>query len=329
MTSLRRQRNVKIVATLGPASDSYEMIRAAVRGRRRRVPAEHEPRHPRRHRAAPRADPAGRGGVRAADRHPRRPAGPEAALRNLRRRAGHAGRGGDASASTSTRPRATPRRVCLPHPEIFQALEVGSTLLVNDGKIRLKVTERSPEHALTEVVVGGEISNRKGVNVPDVVLPLAALSAKDRSDLEFACELGVDWLALSFVQRADRRLRGARARRRPRRDPVEDREAGGGQRLRRDPRGLGRDHGGARRPRRRAAGASGAADPEAADAGLPRRRQAGDRRDADAGEHDHRAGADPRRGLRRRHRDLRGRRRGDAVGRVRRGRLPGRGGRPR
>ena len=93
-------------------------------------------------------------------------------------------------------------RVCLPHPEIFAALEVGSTLLVNDGKIRLKVIERSPEHALTEVVVGGEISNRKGVNVPDVVLPLAALSPKDRKDLEFVCGLGVDWLALSFVQRA-------------------------------------------------------------------------------------------------------------------------------
>ena len=93
-------------------------------------------------------------------------------------------------------------RVCLPHPEIFQALQVGSTVLVNDGKIRVRVTERSPEHAMTEVVVGGEISNRKGVNVPDVVLPLAALSEKDRKDLEFACSLGVDWLALSFVQRA-------------------------------------------------------------------------------------------------------------------------------
>ena len=95
----------------------------------------------------------------------------------------------------------------------------GSTLLVNDGKIRLKVTECSPKHALTEVIVGGEISNRKGVNVPDVVLPLAALSEKDKKDLEFACELGVDWLALSFVQRAERRVRGARARRRPGGDP--------------------------------------------------------------------------------------------------------------
>ncbi len=94
-------------------------------------------------------------------------------------------------------------RVCLPHPEIFAALKVGSTLLVNDGRIKLEVIECSNEHADTVVVVGGEISNRKGVNVPDVVLPLAALSEKDLSDLEFVCDLGVDWLALSFVQRAE------------------------------------------------------------------------------------------------------------------------------
>jgi len=75
-------------------------------------------------------------------------------------------------------------------------------LLVNDGKIRLKVKDCGRDFANCEVTVGGVISNRKGVNVPDVVLPLAALSEKDRKDLEFVCELGVDWLALSFVQRA-------------------------------------------------------------------------------------------------------------------------------
>ena len=93
-------------------------------------------------------------------------------------------------------------RVCLPHPEIFNALEPGATLLVNDGKIRLRVEECGTDFAETTVVVGGTISDRKGVNVPDVVLPVAALSEKDRDDLEFACGLGVDWLALSFVQRA-------------------------------------------------------------------------------------------------------------------------------
>ena len=94
-------------------------------------------------------------------------------------------------------------RVCLPHPEIFSALEPGATLLVNDGKIRLKVSECDNTMAACEVVVGGRISNNKGVNVPDVVLPLAALSEKDRRDLEFVLGLGVDWLALSFVQRPE------------------------------------------------------------------------------------------------------------------------------
>ncbi|MEM1375387.1 MAG: pyruvate kinase, partial [Pseudomonadota bacterium] len=94
-------------------------------------------------------------------------------------------------------------RVQLPHPEIFQALQTGATLLVNDGKIKLKVRSCGPDFADCVVVNGGTISNRKGVNVPDVVLPVKALSPKDRADLEFVCELGVDWLALSFVQRPE------------------------------------------------------------------------------------------------------------------------------
>jgi pyruvate kinase len=92
-------------------------------------------------------------------------------------------------------------RVCLPHPEIFEALEPGATLLVNDGKIAMRVETCGADFANCIVTTGGTISNRKGVNVPDVVLPLAALSEKDKKDLEFACEMGVDWLALSFVQR--------------------------------------------------------------------------------------------------------------------------------
>ncbi len=91
-------------------------------------------------------------------------------------------------------------RVCLPHPEIFQAIKAGSTLLVNDGKVKLRVEDSTAEFATCTVMEGGEISNHKGVNVPDAILPMAALSRKDRSDLEFACQLGIDWLALSFVQ---------------------------------------------------------------------------------------------------------------------------------
>ena len=92
-------------------------------------------------------------------------------------------------------------RVCLPHKEIFDCLEVGSVILVDDGKIRLEVVSCGSDYAETKVVVGGRISDKKGVNIPDVVLPVGALSKKDKLDLEFVCTLGVDWLALSFVQR--------------------------------------------------------------------------------------------------------------------------------
>lgn len=94
-------------------------------------------------------------------------------------------------------------RAPLPHPEILQALEAGTDLLLDDGKLRLRVTKADPTYAETEVVTGGPLSERKGVNVPNVVLPLSALTAKDRSDLEYALHMGADWIALSFVQTPD------------------------------------------------------------------------------------------------------------------------------
>jgi pyruvate kinase len=94
-------------------------------------------------------------------------------------------------------------RVGMPHREILEVLTPGQDLLLDDGKIRLRVEAASPEFAETRVVIGGPLSNRKGVNVPQAILPLAALTEKDRRDLAFALELGVDWIALSFVQRAD------------------------------------------------------------------------------------------------------------------------------
>ena len=92
-------------------------------------------------------------------------------------------------------------RVNLPHPEIFAALEVGTNLLLDDGKLRLRVDSFGPDHANTTVVVGGPLSDRKGVNVPDVLLPISPLTPKDLDDLKFGLSLGVDWVALSFVQR--------------------------------------------------------------------------------------------------------------------------------
>jgi pyruvate kinase len=94
-------------------------------------------------------------------------------------------------------------RVSLPHPEIFAALAEGAELLIDDGRLRLKVTRLGEDFADTVVVNGGKLSDRKGVNVPGVVLPLSALTEKDRRDLEFGLGLGVDWIALSFVQRAE------------------------------------------------------------------------------------------------------------------------------
>ena len=107
-------------------------------------------------------------------------------------------------------------RACLPHPEIFAALEADSDLLVNDGKIRLRVTDCGKDFAETVVVIGGEISNHKGVNVPGVVLPISSLTEKDRKDMQFGLDHGVDWCALSFIQRPEdlaeaRRLIAGRA----------------------------------------------------------------------------------------------------------------------
>jgi pyruvate kinase len=94
-------------------------------------------------------------------------------------------------------------RAGLPHPEIFAVLEPGAELLLDDGRLRLVVERCGGDFAETRVAVGGRLSANKGVNVPDVVLPLSALTAKDRHDLALALDLGADWIALSFVQRPE------------------------------------------------------------------------------------------------------------------------------
>ncbi len=199
---MRRTRNVKIVATLGPASSSYEMIRALheagtdvfrlnmSHGSHDDIAARHKV-------------------IRDVENDVGRPIGILADLQGPKLRVGPFANGSEEleegqpfRLDLEDKP-GDAKRVQLPHREIFEALEVGATLLVNDGKIRLRVEEHGPEFANCKVTVGGTISDRKGVNVPDVVLPLAALSEKDKVDLEFACELGVDWLALSFVQRPE------------------------------------------------------------------------------------------------------------------------------
>jgi len=110
----------------------------------------------------------------------------------------------------------TSKRAELPHREIFGGVEKGTRLLLDDGKLVQRVVSATPDRIETRVEVGGRLSNNKGVNVPDVVLPLAALTDKDRADLAFALDQHVDWIALSFVQRPEdvaeaRRLIAGRA----------------------------------------------------------------------------------------------------------------------
>jgi pyruvate kinase len=197
---MRRNRNVKIVATLGPASSTYETIRALHEAgadvfRLNMSHGGHEE-IAERHRL-----------IRQVEKDLNSPIAILADLQGPKLRVGVFANGSEelvpgAPFRLDLDPaEGDATRVQLPHKEIFDALEPGASLLVNDGKIRLKVNDCGGTFANCEVVVGGTISNRKGVNVPDVVLPLAALSEKDRRDLEFVCELGVDWLALSFVQR--------------------------------------------------------------------------------------------------------------------------------
>ncbi len=199
---MRRLRNVKIVATLGPASDTYEMVRALFEAgadvfRLNMSHGGHEE-IARRHAT-----------VRKVEADCGRPIAILADLQGPKLRVGVFANDAEelvAGAAFRMDLDAAPgdvTRVNLPHREIFAALVPGASLLVNDGKIRLKVEACGPDFANCTVVVGGTISNRKGVNVPDVVLPVAALSDKDRRDLEFVCQLGVDWLALSFVQRPE------------------------------------------------------------------------------------------------------------------------------
>ncbi|WP_428483500.1 pyruvate kinase [Rhodopila sp.] len=95
------------------------------------------------------------------------------------------------------------QRVNLPHPEIIEAASIGCSLLLDDGKLRLRVLHKRGDALETEVVVGGPLSDRKGVNVPDVVLPIPALTVKDRADLEFAVSHGANYIGLSFVQRPE------------------------------------------------------------------------------------------------------------------------------
>ena len=212
---LRRRRRTKIVATLGPASSTPEMLGRLFRGgadvfRLNFSHGTHE-------------DHAARiATIRALEAEAGRPIGILADVQGPKLRVGRfqAGRaalqtGHGFRLDLSPVP-GDARRVQLPHPEIMAAAAIGTTLLLDDGKLRLRVTHKRDDHLECEVVVGGPLSDRKGVNVPDVVLPIPALTEKDHADLRFALQHGVDYVGLSFVQRAEdvaeaRNIAGGRA----------------------------------------------------------------------------------------------------------------------
>jgi pyruvate kinase len=210
-----RSRKMRILATLGPASNSAEMIRklAEAGADAFRINMSHGT-HDDHLRMIE--------SIRALEKELDRPTTIVADLQGPKLRVGKFGgdkttlKKGQTFILDRNEAPGDSKRVNLPHGEIFEAVGPGTRLLVDDGKLVLRVGETSRDRIETMVEVGGSISNNKGLNVPDVVLPLAPLTAKDRSDLSFVLDHHVDWVALSFVQRPEdvaeaKRLIGGRA----------------------------------------------------------------------------------------------------------------------
>ena len=197
-----RGRKVKILATVGPASRDPDMLRRLFRAgadafRVNLSHGDHET-----HAATIRA-------IRALEKEFNRPIAVLCDLQGPKLRVGTFVEGqaviphGNPFTLDRDPAPGDATRVQLPHPELFEVLKVGQRLLVNDGKIRLRVTEATPDRIACVAEVGGVISDRKGVNVPDAEVPIPALTEKDRHDLAFALDNGADWIGLSFVQRPE------------------------------------------------------------------------------------------------------------------------------
>ena len=199
---MKRARRARIVATLGPATSGEAAIRALFEAGADvfRLNFSH----------GSQADHAQRlKSIRKLEAEFGRPIGVLLDLQGPKLRLGTF-TGGQAQLKAGARfrldPNTTPgdeQRAPLPHPEVFAAIRTGIDLLLDDGKLRLRVEACGTDYADTCVINGGRISDRKGVNVPGVVLPISPLTIKDREDLAFGLNLGVDWVALSFVQRPE------------------------------------------------------------------------------------------------------------------------------
>lgn len=199
---LRRRRRTKIIATLGPSSSTPEVLARLFQAGADvfRLNFSHGSHDDHAARIAM---------IRDLEKKFERPIGILADVQGPKLRVGRFGGGRislQTGASFQLDLNPTPGdvlRVELPHPEIISAATIGTNLLLDDGKLRLRVTRVRHDHLMTEVVVGGPLSDRKGVNVPDMVLPIPALTVKDRADLAFALGHGVDFIGLSFVQRPE------------------------------------------------------------------------------------------------------------------------------
>jgi pyruvate kinase len=199
---MRRNRRVKIVATLGPASNNEAMMRALFEAGADvfRINMSHTS-----HESMTETHDV----IRRLESEFARPIGILVDLQGPKLRIGKFESGamriteGDIVSFVRRDVPDGSGRIHLPHPEIFEAVEAGHTLLLDDGKLKLRVVEASDVRIDAEVLVGGSLGSRKGVSLPDTVLPLGAMTNKDRADLDHAANVGVDWIALSFVQRAD------------------------------------------------------------------------------------------------------------------------------
>ncbi len=200
---MRRQRRIKIIATLGPASSSEAMAARLFEAGADvfRLNMSHLAREKLPEMVAM---------LRGLEKRFRRPVGILVDLQGPKLRVGAFG--GDGGAMLAEGATFTldndpapgdATRIHLPHPEILAALEPGHALILDDGKLRLLVEQAGRTRAVTRVVVGGRLSSRKGVSLPDTVIPVSAMTEKDRADAEVAADLAVDWIALSFVQRPD------------------------------------------------------------------------------------------------------------------------------
>jgi pyruvate kinase len=199
---MRRLRRTKILATLGPASSDRNVIADLFRAGADvfRINMSHTSHERMRELVAL---------IRAVEFEYGRPIGILVDLQGPKLRIGRFGGGpitlakGDTFFLDADEAPGDATRVHLPHAEIFAAIQPGHPLLLDDGKVRLTATEVDAKRIATRVEVGGKLSDRKGVSLPQTTLGFSALAAKDRSDLDAALDAGIDWVALSFIQRPD------------------------------------------------------------------------------------------------------------------------------